>query len=218
MSIGGRFNVDDAANVPNTQIIYYDFPTAPLLYEVHNLPTAKEYMSDRRSFTSHMPTFRGVRTGVAVDCEGGWVSLTGGAAFDKEGNKIKTFSGGETHFQNFIAAVRSGTRQDLNADVEVGHVSTAVTHTGNISYRLGNQATGKQMRDAVGDIPYFNEMYGRLEKYLGAHEIDLDSPSVTLGPMLEVDRENECFKDSPEANKIVKGSYREPFVVPEIKI
>ena len=30
--------------MPNTQIIYYDFPTAPILYEVHNLPTAKEHM------------------------------------------------------------------------------------------------------------------------------------------------------------------------------
>jgi hypothetical protein len=62
-------------------------------------------------------------------------------------------------------------------------------------------------------------MYGRLEKYLGeAHEIDLDSPSVTLGPMLEVDQKNECFKDNAEANKIVKGFYRKPFEVPEIKI
>ena len=216
MSIGGRFNVDDAANVPNTQIIYYDFPTAPILYEVHNLPTEKKYLADRKEFTSHPPDFRGVRTGIAVDCEGGYVAIPGGVAYDNEGKKIKTFSGGEDHFQNFIAAVRSGKREDLNGEVEVGHVSTAVTHTGNISYRLGHQATGKEMRAAVGDIPYFNEMYGRLEEYLGAHEIDLDSPSVTLGPMLEVDRENERFKDSPEANKIVKGFYREPFVVPEI--
>ena len=37
MSIGGRFVFNDAGDVPNTQIIYYDFPSAPVLYEVHNL-------------------------------------------------------------------------------------------------------------------------------------------------------------------------------------
>ncbi len=42
MSIGGRFVFNDAADCPNTQIIYYDFPTAPVLYEVHNLRAAKD--------------------------------------------------------------------------------------------------------------------------------------------------------------------------------
>ena len=35
ISIGGRFVFDDAGDVPNTQIIYYDFPSTPVLYEVH---------------------------------------------------------------------------------------------------------------------------------------------------------------------------------------
>jgi predicted dehydrogenase len=107
MSIGGRFVFNDACDVPNTQIIYYDFPKAPVLYEVHNL--TKDKGSDE------MPSFSGERVGVIVDCEGGSVSLYRGLAWDNEGKEIKKFSGGGDHFVNFIEAVRSGRRQDLKA-------------------------------------------------------------------------------------------------------
>ena len=206
MSIGGRFLFNDACDVPNTQIIYYDFPTAPLLYEVHNLRKAKG--------TNAMPNFRGERTGVVVRCEGGWASAFRGVVTDNEGKQIRKFSGGGDHFVNFIAAVRSGKRADLNADVLEGHLSTAVCHTGNISYRVGSVASVEQQRKQVQDIPAFNEMFDRYLQHLKANEIDPNTS--TLGPWLEVDRENECFKDHPRANEIVKGWYREPFTLPEI--
>ncbi len=218
ISIGGRFNADDAANVPNTQIIYYDFPTAPVLYELHNLPTAKKHMSKPEAFRGNMPTFRGVGTGVAVDCEGGYLSFPDCVAYDKEGNRIISFSGGEDHFQNFIAAVRSRKREDLRAEVLVGHLSTAVTHTGNISYRVGHQATAAEIRQQIGDVPPLVEMYDRLLEHLAAHEIDVAKPTVTLGRWLEIDREAERVVDHEEANRLVRGTYREPYVVPEIQV
>jgi len=208
MSIGGRFMFNDACDVPNTQIIYYDFPTAPVLYEIHNLRKAKG--------SSEMPTFRGERVGVVVDCEGGSVSLFRGIALDKEGKQVQKFSGGGDHFVNFIEAVRSGRREDLNAEVEVGHISTAVTHTGNISLRVGDPASAKQQRDAVDDIPILNEMYDRFVAHMAANEIDLNT--ATLGPWLDVDTENERFKDHEEANKLVRGFYREPYVVPDLSV
>ena len=216
ISIGGRFNADDAANVPNTQIIYYDFPTAPILYEVHNLPTAKKHMANPTDFRANMPRFRGIGTGVAVDCEGGYLSFPDCVAYNKAGEKIASFSGGEDHFENFIAAVRNRKRDELRAEVLVGHVSTAVTHTGNISYRVGHQATAAEIRQQVGDVPPFGDMVDRLMEYLVAHEIDLARPTVTLGDWLEIDREAECVVDHAEANKLVRGTYREPYVVPEI--
>ena len=208
MSIGGRFIFDDACNVPNTQIIYYDFPTAPLLYEVHNLPKAKG--------SDEMPAFRGERVGVIANCEGGSVSLYRGVAWDNEGKQVKSFSGGGDHFANFIEAVRSGRREDLNAEVLEGHISTAVCHTGNISYRLGENASKEEMRAQVRDIPIFNDMLDRLLEHLAAHEIDVDARMVTLGPWLEVDRQNECFKDNEKANRLIRGFYREPYVVPDL--
>ena len=38
---------------------------------------------------------------------------------------------------NFIQAVRSRKRSDLNADIEEGYLSTQLVHLANISYRLG---------------------------------------------------------------------------------
>ena len=208
MSIGGRFLWGDVADVPNTQIIYYDFPQAPILYEVHNMTAAKG--------SKAMPSFRGQRTGICVQCEGGHVNIPAGQAFDKKGKRIKSFGGGEDHFQNFIAAVRSGKREDLNADVAKGHLSTAITHTGNISYRLGRKATRKEMLEQVKGVKVWEEMFGRLMKYLKGWEIDVDSPAVTLGPWLEIDAKAETFKDNRAANELARGYYRKPFDVPDL--
>ncbi|MHC4332055.1 MAG: gfo/Idh/MocA family oxidoreductase, partial [Planctomycetota bacterium] len=153
-----------------------------------------------------------------VDCEGGSVSLYRGIAWDNEGKQVKSFSGGGDHFVNFIDAVRSGRRQDLNAEVLEGHLSTAVCHTGNISYRLGGKATKQQMREAVRDIPLFNEMYDRLLEHLAAHEIDAGAKTVTLGPWLEIDRKIERFKNNKRANRLVRGFYRESYTVPDLSV
>ncbi|MBA7483107.1 Inositol 2-dehydrogenase/D-chiro-inositol 3-dehydrogenase [subsurface metagenome] len=184
------------------------FPTAPLLYEVHNLRKARD--------SDEMPAFRGEGVGVIVDCEGGSVSLYRGMAWDNEGKQVKTFSGGGDHFVNFIEAVRSGRREDLNADVLEGHISTAVSHTGNISYRLGVKASRKEMHARVRDIPIFTDMFDRLLEHLAAHEINIDARTVTLGPWLKIDRENECFRNNEQANRLVRGFYREPYVVPDL--
>ena len=57
---------------------------------------------------------------------------------------------------------------------------------------------------------------GSVDRYLthlGAHEID--PATSTLGPWLEIDRENECFQDHDLANAIVKGSYHAPYLLPK---
>ena len=43
------------------------------------------------------------------------------------------------HFVNFLDCVRSRRIQDLNAEVEGGHFSTAVSHLGNIAYKTGRK-------------------------------------------------------------------------------
>ena len=208
MSLGGRFVFNDAGEVPNTQLIYYDFPSAPILYEVHNLRAAKE--------SKESPHFRGARTDTCVQCEGGYAMMHAGRVFDNEGKEIKRFAGKEEHFENFVRALRSGKREDLNADVLEGHLSTNICHAGNISYRLGQRASLAEVRNQIGNLAPFQEMVDRYQEHLKAHEID---PGETiLGPWLQCDPQNECFKDHAEANKLVKGFYREPFTVPEIKI
>ncbi len=58
--------------------------------------------------------------------------------FDLDGKEIKTFSGGDDqiHYENFISAVKSRNPDELNASILEGHLSSALCHTANISYRL----------------------------------------------------------------------------------
>ncbi len=215
MSIGGRFFVNDAGNVPNTQIIYYDYPEVPILYELHNLPKAKEFLvpSDSTKYASrNMPNHRGMATGVSVQCEGGYTLAT--TAYDKSGKQVKSFGRAENHFANFIKALRSGKQEDLNADVLEGHISTSICHVGNISYRVGAAAPVESQRKLVGDLPCWKDMFERYLKYLD--DIGEDPNTSTLGRVLEIDSERECIKNNDEANKIVKGFYREPYVVPDL--
>jgi predicted dehydrogenase len=210
MSIGGRFVFNDAGDVPNTQIICYDYPEAPILYELHNLPKAKEFMTPKKWSTQ--PDFKGAKVGVCVQCEGGYT--LGTAAFDPTGRRLKSFGPVQNHFVNFIDALRSGKQEDLHADIEEGQRSTAICHAGNISYRLGRTAPVEQQRKQLGELACWRDMHERYVKYLG--DIGVDPATSTLGPWLECDPAHECFKESAEANQLVKGSYREPFVVPEV--
>jgi predicted dehydrogenase len=212
MSIGGRFVFNDAGEVPNTQIIYYDYSEVPILYEVHNLPRNKECMTPQKWSTQ--PDFKGARVGVCVQCEGGYT--LGPAAYDNRGKSLKSFGPSEDHFVNFIKALRSGKREDLNAEILEGHISTSICHVGNISYRLGQPASVDDQRKQVGDAACWREMHERYLKYLG--DIGVDPNSSLLGPWLECDARNECIKDNAKANEIVKGYYRAPFEVPEIKV
>jgi hypothetical protein len=155
---------------------------------------------------------------VIVDCEGGSVSLYRGIAWDNEGNEVKKFSGGGDHFINFIEAVRSGRRRYLKAEVLEGHISTAITHAGNISLRLGVKASRRQMLTQVRDIPIFRDMLKRMLEHLKGNEIKVNAKTVSLGPWLEIDRQNECFKHNEQANRLVRGFYREPYIVPDLSV
>ena len=111
---------------------------------------------------------------------------------------------------------RSGKREDLNADILEGHLSTRICHVGNISYRLGKKAPPAEIRRQIGDLPVFQEMFDRYLAHLKAH--DVDPGESILGPWLECDQEHESFKDNEKANLLVKGFYRQPFTVPEVKL
>ena len=210
ISLGGRFEFNDACDVPNSQITFYDYPTAPVLYEVHNLTRARD--------SQEMPDYRGEGVGVIVECEGGSVSPYRGIAWDKRGKEVKKFAGGGDHFANFITAVRKGDAKELNAEILVGHVSTAVCHVGNISYRLGSRASRKEMQSRIEDTPLFLPMFDQFMEHLTAHGIDVDARTVTLGPWLSIDIENERLQDNRAGNHLVRGTYRAPYTVPEVTI
>jgi hypothetical protein len=60
--------------------------------------------------------------------------------------------GGGDHFANFIDCVRSRKKEDLNAPIEEGHLSCALVHLANASYRLGRSLRfDPETEQVIGD-------------------------------------------------------------------
>src|SRR5262249_45453525 len=60
----------------------------------------------------------------------------------KPGPPIPDIEGPEvSHFQNFIDGVRSRKRENLNCEIQEGHMSTALCHLANIAFRTGRKLT-----------------------------------------------------------------------------
>ena len=209
ISLGGRFGYVDDGETPNTQLVYLDYEPVPILFEVRGLPRAKG--------DSAMDNYRGLRGGVVVHCEDGY--LAGGWAYDKTGKKIKQFglTEGAGHHQNFVDAVRSRRRSDLNAEVLEGHLSSALCHMGNISYRLGREAGRDEILERIGDNAAMTEAFGRLQEHLLLNGVDVKKTPRIVGAWLTMDPRTERFTAdrAEEANALARGTYRDPFVVPE---
>lgn len=223
MSIGGRFKYADAATTPNAHIMYYDFPTAPVVHEIYNISVPKSLSNLSFTFKNGEELkLRREPYGITVEYEEGVV--TEGTysderqcvAYDRKGNVIKTFSGRDDHYANFVQAVRNGSRDDLNAEIEEGHLSTSSALTSTISYRVGEVASVKEQRAQAESVPGFGAAYDRLQTVL--KEQGIDPNTATLGPWLEIDQENERVKNNDRANALVAGTYRDEFKVPEVSI
>jgi hypothetical protein len=138
------------------------------------------------------------------------------AAFDKDGNKIIEFKGAQSHYANLIKAVRSRKVSDLHADILEGHLSSALCHTGNISYRLGQRKSPGEIKEALKSDSVALEAVARMEQHLAANGVDLGKTPETLGVVLKMDSATERFIGNDDANKLLTREYRKPFVVPEI--
>lgn len=207
-SIGGRFGYVDDGNTPNTQIVYHNFKKAPLIFEVRGL--ARWIDSNDR------PAYLGASIGVIAECENGYMVIPtydSGTAYDNSGKVIRKFKGSGDHFANFIDAVRSRKPSDLNADILEGHLSSALCHTGNISYLTGHNKAPGQVLDSIQSNPVAVEAIGRMFEHLQVNDIDLNTTQITMGEYLNMDPATEKFTNSPEANQLLKREYRKPFVI-----
>lgn len=214
-SWGGRVGYVDDAETPNTQVVYQDYDGAPLIFEVRGLP--KDKASQANGWGKNMDVYKGATIGVVVQCEGGYVSVpsyTGGTAHDNDGKKIKEWKGAVDHFDNFIQAVKSRRYTDLNADIWQGHLSSALCHTGNISYRLGKKQSPDEIKEAFKANALAADSFGRMAEHLKNNEVDINSEKLTLGVFLEMDPHVERFFGNAEADKLLRREYRAPYVVP----
>lgn len=210
-SIGGRVGYIDDGETPNTQIIYHDYPDAPLIFEVRGLPVSTAEQKE-------MDNLKGAKVGNVVECENGYMVFPGydsAIAYDKSGAEIKKFQAGGNHYENFLQAMRSRKHQDLHADILEGHLSSALCHTGNISHRLGARRSPEEIMEQIKGNKEAAESFGRMREHLARNEVNFKETPLYLGESLKMDPSKERFIGNEDANRMLTREYRKPFVVPE---
>ena len=213
-SCGGRLGYVDDGETPNTQIVYQDYAKAPLIFEVRGLPSKKG--------ARDMDRFMGGAVSVVVHCEGGHVLVPdykSAIAYDKDGKEIQRWKGGgdnPEHFSNFLECVRSRKHEDLYADILQGHLSSALCHTGNISYRLGHKAAPGEILEQIKGDRGASATFERMKEHLAANEVDINMDKAAIGPILKMNPKTEKFIGNADADKLLTREYRKPFVVPNV--
>lgn len=202
-SIGARVGYRDDGDWANTQICYYDYPK-PIIFEVRGLET-KDY--------------KGRNVGNIIECEGG--SIAGDhtadcAAYDLEGNLIKSFKGRSLHMKTFVDACLNGKINKEHA-IESGHISSSLAHLGNISWRLGRETDTSELQNPFRN-EQANDALNRMITHLEDQSVSLKQYPLTLGPTLSFDPKAMKFTGThaAEANQELSGSYREPYTLPNI--
>jgi predicted dehydrogenase len=217
VSLGGRVGYCDDGDTPNTQVVLCDYGSAPLLFEVRGLP--QDAQAQTEDWNGRMDRYLGAQIGVIVHCEGGTLRIPdyqSASAHDGAGVELKRWEGADDHYGNFISTVRSRTREDLAADVREGHVSSALCHLGNASYRLASLARGPLDAPEV-----LAEAEGRLLEHCGKNGVP--AYALRTGAWLEVDPEDGPLiarvDGAPElaaaADALLHPTYRAPYLVPE---
>lgn len=166
VATGGRFTLNDAGDVPDMLQVTYEFEHPKnggfiLSYESCNLnahgaggrtPGFNYYGARGTEDRPHGEAYYGTNGTLIADRIGFEIypeplkpALTAkqrSQPIDAWRMQPKRVQGKDTtdlHTQNFIECVRS--RQKPNAEVEIGHRSTATSHLGNIAYKVGRRLT-----------------------------------------------------------------------------
>jgi predicted dehydrogenase len=221
-SVGGRLGYIDDGETPNSMFVFQDYKAAPLIFEVRGLP--------EKTDAKDMDKYRGASVGVVVQYESGYIlcpNYNDAAAFDNEGKEIRKFAKGkkgedevvgadsENHYANFLKAVRSRKTSELNGKIIDGHISSALCHTGNISYLLGKKASPDVMREKLTGSKEAMDSFDRLATHLAANGVDIKVDQLTLGEFLKMDPKTEKFIGNAAADKLLTRDYRAPYIVPE---
>jgi predicted dehydrogenase len=137
-SSGAKFLYNDDQETPNTQMAVFDYDDCQVVFEVRGLLTGGEggISSEGGKFIGNL--FFGSEGVMALDAGGFRIYLGDKRDLAQEGKLVEPKPDDPArHAANFLDAVRSRRWQDLAADVEQGHISAAMCHLANISYRLG---------------------------------------------------------------------------------
>ena len=213
VSIGGRLGYIDNGDVANSQVSIYQWDDALLISDVRGLDIKTKITFGLKGgpFDGACNIWYGT-SGYAVG-----PNYTSGIAFDYDGNELGRWSGGsyQAHFANFLKAVKSRDYKDLHLDIGDGHLSSALAHLGNVSYRLGKEVPLGTRPSLMSSDKYVVDTMQSFEEHLKENGVDFSSTKFYLGQELTIDPKTE-LSTSPEANKLFKREYRQGFVLPEL--
>jgi predicted dehydrogenase len=149
-AVGGHFMFDDDQQTPNTLHCAFEFNLPDgkrkmLEFEVRHWITNSEAGIGRGDLAAGKKRFFGHHNTIGNIFYGSNGYLATG---DEDASSYETWlgrgeksgphgHGGGDHFANFIDCVRSRKTEELNAPIEEGHISCALVHLANVSYRLG---------------------------------------------------------------------------------
>ncbi|MHC4180094.1 MAG: Gfo/Idh/MocA family protein [Planctomycetota bacterium] len=131
-STGRKFMFDDAGETPGRLITTFDFPreAKTLVFE------SRDWIGEHERSSAGPPGAEGVTFYGSEGCmHARYFEYATYLGRNLEAGP--SGKGAPNEYERFIAGVRSRRHEDLGADIEDGHLSSALCHLGNIAYRLG---------------------------------------------------------------------------------
>ncbi len=150
-------------NVPNLQVATFEYSNGSIMeLEVRSLPTPNEPWGNlwlgTKGYATMQNGFQVFLSGnerAAVDGQAGTAAFSTGRQQDRSTKPSITVTAEDLepnprweeianskidyHFQNFVDCVKSRNYKELIADIEEGHISTAMMHLGNTAYHTGRK-------------------------------------------------------------------------------
>jgi predicted dehydrogenase len=162
-SMGGKFIYDDDQETPNTQLAAFQYGDCEQVFEVRGLITGSEgnmTLEDEQHYIGVV--FFGSEGYLTVDSNGFQVFMGEKKQRTQYVKHIETEAWSTLpHVENFLKAVRSRKRSDLNCDILEGHVSATLCHLANTSYRLGRSLAFDPEAENFGSDSEANAMLRR---------------------------------------------------------
>jgi len=146
-SVGGYFGGESSQETPNLQTTVFEYADGRIL----EFATRGGHTNDEGT-QKIGNLFYGTKGWLWIDGDGGgWQSHLGRKGEKGPGSDAPPGSGGSDplvltsiespHYQNFVDAIRAGDPKKVNCDMLEGHLSSALPHLANVSYRVGRSLT-----------------------------------------------------------------------------
>jgi predicted dehydrogenase len=164
-AMGGHFMFDDDQETPNTLVVTYEFNGRGnrrqlMVFEVRHWITNNEAgigeREGKRGGNTVGNIFYGSKGYMAIDGYATYKTFLG-----REQQRGPARSEGGSNFKNFIDALRTRRREDLNAEIEEGAISCDLMHLGNIAYRVGRTLEFDPTTMQVKNDPEANRLFKR---------------------------------------------------------